>query len=458
MPFKSKAQRRWMYANDPEMAREWESHTKGKKLPERVKGKAMHGAASGPWKPSAPKVPTPKHTRVARPAPPAQPAKPLVAFASSERMINEMHSKARAKSKPMSAGGFTRAEAQRVADLMGLDFEREGFTLDAFREGLNVELEHGDVTHKRAIATGKIARAHLRERPDYYAKLRKLERSPMVGKARASMYQGAGASPAPRDPIPDYADIYWQPEGDDNRVRERVANENRRASVSARNKGKFGFHGGADVEPALRYDPDDFARVTRRGNEQAPAKRANTSVADLNAYDQPVTLPKRALVVKRNEAPVQERAMSGPQREPQRITKSSGAHIVSTQNVGTGRKPKAARSSGARGVTFSATNEALHTHKPVKPKVADAPNAIKRVNFSNRAEAVKTPKRAARPQKAQRPPAYLQMAKRSEPSIAAAKTPKPKAMKPPKASYLAKSQSYVIRKGSGEFAALGVWL
>jgi hypothetical protein len=31
MPFKSKKQERWMWANDPEMAREWEEHEKRKK-------------------------------------------------------------------------------------------------------------------------------------------------------------------------------------------------------------------------------------------------------------------------------------------------------------------------------------------------------------------------------------------------------------------------------------------
>lgn len=40
MPFKSKAQRRFMYAKHPEMAKEWEEKTpKGKKLPEKLKGK-----------------------------------------------------------------------------------------------------------------------------------------------------------------------------------------------------------------------------------------------------------------------------------------------------------------------------------------------------------------------------------------------------------------------------------
>jgi len=35
MPFKSQAQRAWMWANHPRMAREWEDATKGKKLPKR---------------------------------------------------------------------------------------------------------------------------------------------------------------------------------------------------------------------------------------------------------------------------------------------------------------------------------------------------------------------------------------------------------------------------------------
>jgi hypothetical protein len=38
MPFVSKAQRKWMYANKPEMAKKWEKHTpKDKKLPKKQK-------------------------------------------------------------------------------------------------------------------------------------------------------------------------------------------------------------------------------------------------------------------------------------------------------------------------------------------------------------------------------------------------------------------------------------
>jgi hypothetical protein len=37
MPFSSKAQQKWMFANKPEMAKEWASKTDFKHLPERVK-------------------------------------------------------------------------------------------------------------------------------------------------------------------------------------------------------------------------------------------------------------------------------------------------------------------------------------------------------------------------------------------------------------------------------------
>jgi len=37
MPFKSEAQRAWMYSHDPEMAKKWEAHTpKNKKLPKKL--------------------------------------------------------------------------------------------------------------------------------------------------------------------------------------------------------------------------------------------------------------------------------------------------------------------------------------------------------------------------------------------------------------------------------------
>ncbi len=42
MPFVSQAQRAWMHANKPEMAKEWEKETsKGKALPKKKKKKAV---------------------------------------------------------------------------------------------------------------------------------------------------------------------------------------------------------------------------------------------------------------------------------------------------------------------------------------------------------------------------------------------------------------------------------
>ena len=40
MPFKSQAQKGWMYSNHPEMAKQWQEETpKGKKLPKKVSKK-----------------------------------------------------------------------------------------------------------------------------------------------------------------------------------------------------------------------------------------------------------------------------------------------------------------------------------------------------------------------------------------------------------------------------------
>ena len=42
MPFKSRAQEKWMYATHPQMARQWQKETPKGKLPEKVKEK-KHG-------------------------------------------------------------------------------------------------------------------------------------------------------------------------------------------------------------------------------------------------------------------------------------------------------------------------------------------------------------------------------------------------------------------------------
>ncbi len=70
-------------------------------------------------------------------------------------------------------------EAKRVGSTLALDWKQ--IDLEQFRRGLEVELEHGardpqtNVTNDDLILTGKIAWAHLKEFPDYYTRLGKLE-------------------------------------------------------------------------------------------------------------------------------------------------------------------------------------------------------------------------------------------------------------------------------------------
>ena len=76
-------------------------------------------------------------------------------------------------------GRTTSEEAQRVGDEIGVDWSR--FELEQFRRGMDVEFEHGshdpqtDVTGDDPIVTGKIALAHMKEFPDYYERLKRME-------------------------------------------------------------------------------------------------------------------------------------------------------------------------------------------------------------------------------------------------------------------------------------------
>ncbi|MDD4494262.1 MAG: hypothetical protein PHV32_07930 [Eubacteriales bacterium] len=69
---------------------------------------------------------------------------------------------------------FTLAEAQEIAEKLGIDFSKSKFTIEEYLEGINIELEHGlvdlhtNVTNDDALITGKIALAHLNEAPLYY--------------------------------------------------------------------------------------------------------------------------------------------------------------------------------------------------------------------------------------------------------------------------------------------------
>lgn len=74
---------------------------------------------------------------------------------------------------------FTDDEARQIGDSIGIDWSV--ISLEQFRLGLAVELEHGahdaetNVTDDDLAMTGKIAWAHLKELPDYYTRLAEME-------------------------------------------------------------------------------------------------------------------------------------------------------------------------------------------------------------------------------------------------------------------------------------------
>lgn len=80
----------------------------------------------------------------------------------------------------MGAKKFTEEEAKAIGEKLGITWEK--FSAEQFRDGMNIELEHGardpetNVTNDDPVMTGKIALAHLKEYPDYYFRLEKMEK------------------------------------------------------------------------------------------------------------------------------------------------------------------------------------------------------------------------------------------------------------------------------------------
>ncbi len=74
---------------------------------------------------------------------------------------------------------FTAEQAKEIGEKLGITWDK--FNVEQFRQGMDVELEHGkcdnctNVTDDDILVTGKIALAHLNEFPDYYTRLDKME-------------------------------------------------------------------------------------------------------------------------------------------------------------------------------------------------------------------------------------------------------------------------------------------
>ena len=75
---------------------------------------------------------------------------------------------------------FNVKDAKKIGLDLGIDWNE--ISLKEFAKGIAVELEHGtmfpetNITDNDRLLTGKIAWAHLKEFPDYYTRLEKLEK------------------------------------------------------------------------------------------------------------------------------------------------------------------------------------------------------------------------------------------------------------------------------------------
>src|SRR5450631_3660486 len=103
---------------------------------------------------------------------------------------------------------FSTDRAREIGERIGIDWDRSRFDVEQFRMGLGVELEHGrrdpetNVRDDDELTTGKIARAHLNEFPDYYTRLakRKPRLSSTGPSARPDLREPSVATVAARQP------------------------------------------------------------------------------------------------------------------------------------------------------------------------------------------------------------------------------------------------------------------
>lgn len=77
---------------------------------------------------------------------------------------------------------LTEEEARRLGEEIGINWDAVEFPVSEFADGIGVEYEHGtklgpetNVTNDDPKATAQIAWAHLKEIPDYYSRLGKME-------------------------------------------------------------------------------------------------------------------------------------------------------------------------------------------------------------------------------------------------------------------------------------------
>lgn len=164
------------------------------------------------------------------------------------------------------------------------------YVSDAQRKKFHAMERRGEIAHETVHEFDEASRG--KKLPKKVGKMTKLrvaaaDAREMRGHAHGTLVSGLGASPAPYDPIPDYAEIYYQPDDDPRHEDESEMRDNRRKAMGVANRGKYGFHGTGDVSsaPILRYENDDFPKMERDGS----GRKMRFDSAEPASYEQPVT-------------------------------------------------------------------------------------------------------------------------------------------------------------------------
>lgn len=92
---------------------------------------------------------------------------------------------------------LTPQQIQQLSQIIGVDITQ--FDPKEFAAGMDVEQEHQDVTNGHPVLTARIALAHLKEFPDYYSRLAKMEEE---GKSAQGNTEQPPVSNAPQIPPP----------------------------------------------------------------------------------------------------------------------------------------------------------------------------------------------------------------------------------------------------------------
>lgn len=89
---------------------------------------------------------------------------------------------------------YTLLDAMLMGKKLKIDWKKSKFTMGDLLVGMHYELEHGkvdadtNVTNDNALKTAKIAWAHLKERPDYYVQLMKIDPPKKMEKKANSVF------------------------------------------------------------------------------------------------------------------------------------------------------------------------------------------------------------------------------------------------------------------------------